>query len=108
MRGLLRTDTEGVERQDAARASMIVVLVIVMAGFAYALLEAFAGLPRMTAAAPAAATALVRMIAFAWRLRGGVDCWMFFGQCLFVLQAAFVKSRKSLSTSSGVRYPRAE
>ena len=37
-----------------------------------------------------------------------VDCWMFFGQCLFVLQAAFVKSRKSLSTSSGVRYPRAE
>ena len=39
---------------------------------------------------------------------GGVDCWMFFGQCLFVLQAAFVKSRKSLSTSSGVQYPRAE
>ena len=39
---------------------------------------------------------------------GGVDCWVFFGQCLFVLQAAFVKSRKSLSTSSGVRYPRAE
>ena len=37
-----------------------------------------------------------------------VDCWVFFGQCLFVLQAAFVKSRKSLSTSSGVRYPRAE
>ena len=37
-----------------------------------------------------------------------MDCWMFFGQCLFVLQAAFVKSRKSLSTSSGVRYPRAE
>ena len=39
---------------------------------------------------------------------GALDCWMFFGQCLFVLQAAFVKSRKSLSTSSGVRYPRAE
>ncbi|WP_276780278.1 hypothetical protein [Actinomyces gerencseriae] len=73
VRGLLRTDTEGVERQDAARASMIAVLVIVMAGFAYALLEAFAGLPRMTAAAPAAATALVRMIAFAWRLRGGEE-----------------------------------
>ena len=42
------------------------------------------------------------------RLEVPVDCWMFFGQCLFVLQAAFVKSRKSLSTSSGVRYPRAE
>ena len=37
-----------------------------------------------------------------------LDCWAFFGQCLFVFQAAFVKSRKSLSTSSGVRYPRAE
>ena len=42
------------------------------------------------------------------RARRTLDCWMFFGQCLFVLQAAFVKSRKSLSTSSGVRYPRAE
>ena len=39
---------------------------------------------------------------------GSLDCWVFFGQCLFVLQTAFVKSRKSLSTSSGVRYPRAE
>ena len=40
--------------------------------------------------------------------RVSLDCWVFFGQCLFVLQAAFVKSRKSLSASSGVRYPRAE
>ena len=41
-------------------------------------------------------------------LERAVDCWAFFGQCLFVFQAAFVKSRKSLSASSGVRYPRAE
>ena len=31
-----------------------------------------------------------------------------FGQCLFVFQAAFVKSRKSRSASFGARYPRAE
>ena len=37
-----------------------------------------------------------------------VDCWVFFGQCLFVFQAAFVKSRKSRSASFGARYPRAE
>ena len=37
-----------------------------------------------------------------------LDCWVFFGQCLFVLQAAFFRSRNSLSASSGVRYPRAE
>lgn len=73
VRGLLRTDTEGVERQDAARASMIAVLVIVVAGFAYALLEAFAGLPRLTAAVPAALTAVVWMIAFAWNRRGGEE-----------------------------------
>ena len=41
-----------------------------------------------------------------WRLV--LDCWVFFGQCLFVFQAAFVKSRSSRSTSFGVRYPRAE
>lgn len=66
VRALLRTDTEGVERQEAARASMIAVLVIVVAGYAYALLEGFAGLPRLTAAAPATAAGLVWMIAFAW------------------------------------------
>ena len=38
----------------------------------------------------------------------GMDCQMFFGQCLFVFQAAFVKFRSSRSTSFGVRYPRAE
>ena len=38
----------------------------------------------------------------------GVDCWVFFGQCLFVFQAAFFRPRNSLSASFGVRYPRAE
>lgn len=66
VRTLLRTDIEGVERQEAARASMIAVLVLVVSGYAYALLEAFAGLPRLTAAVPATAAALVWMIAFAW------------------------------------------
>lgn len=66
VRALLRTDTEGVERQDAARAAMIAVLFTVVAGFSYALLEAFAGLPRLTAAVPAVAAGLVWMIAFAW------------------------------------------
>lgn len=66
VRALLRTDHEGVERQEAARASMVAVLVIVVAGYAYALLEGFAGLPRLTAAVPATAAALVWMIAFAW------------------------------------------
>ena len=37
-----------------------------------------------------------------------LDCWVFFGHCLFVFQAAFVKFRSSRSTSFGVRYPRAE
>ena len=32
----------------------------------------------------------------------------FSGSACFVLQAAFFRSRNSLSTSSGVRYPRAE
>ncbi|KXK59928.1 hypothetical protein AWW66_21620 [Micromonospora rosaria] len=68
---LLRGDTEGVERQDAARASMVAVLVVVVAGFAYSLLEAFAGLPRMTAAVPSAAAGLVWVIAFSWGHVGG-------------------------------------
>ena len=37
-----------------------------------------------------------------------VDCWVFFGQCLFVFQAAFFRPKNSLSASFGVRYPRAE
>lgn len=73
VRALLRGDTEGVERQDAARASMVTVLVVVVAGFAYALLEAFVGLPRVTAAVPAAAAGVVWMIAFAWGRWGGEE-----------------------------------
>ncbi|MBN9209754.1 MAG: hypothetical protein J0H96_14025 [Microbacterium ginsengisoli] len=73
VRALLRGDTEGVERQDAARASMVTVLVVVVAGFAYSLLEAFAGLPRVTAAVPAAAAGLVWMITFAWGRWGGEE-----------------------------------
>lgn len=65
VRALLRVDREGVEYRDAARASMVAVLVLVVGGFAYALLEAFAGFPRVTAAVPAVAAALVWMIAFA-------------------------------------------
>lgn len=42
---------------------------------------------------------------------GGLDEWTarcFSDSACFVLQAAFFRSRNSLSTSSGVRYPRAE
>lgn len=66
VRALLQTDTEGIERQEASRAALIAVLFIVVAGFGYALLEAFAGMPRMTAAVPAVAAGLVWMIAFVW------------------------------------------
>ena len=71
VRAMLRDDTEGVERQDAARASMITVLVMVVAGFGYSLLEAFAGLPRVTGAAFAVAAAGVWMIAFTWTRPAG-------------------------------------
>ena len=73
VRALQRGDTEGIERQDAARASMVTVLVVVVAGFAYALLEAFAGLPRLSAAVPAAVAGLVWMIAFSWGRWGGEE-----------------------------------
>lgn len=73
VRALLRGDTEGVEHHDAARASLAAVLVVVVAGFAYSLLEAFAGLPRMTAAVPAAVAALVWVIAFTWRHWAGEE-----------------------------------
>ena len=73
VRSLLRGDTEGVEHQDAARASMVTVLVVVVAGFAYSLLEAFAGLPRVTAAVPAAVAGLVWAVAFSWGRWGGEE-----------------------------------
>lgn len=66
VRALLSGDTEGVERQAAGRASMIAVLVVVVAGFAYSILEAFAGAPRVTAAVPAAVAGLTWMVSFAW------------------------------------------
>ncbi|GAA1290445.1 hypothetical protein [Brachybacterium alimentarium] len=66
LRATLREDTEGVERQDAARASMVAVVVTVVAGLAYSLLEAFGGFPRLTAAVPAAVTGAVWVVAFTW------------------------------------------
>ena len=35
--------------------------------------------------------------------RGSVDCWVFFGQCLFVFQAAFIKYRQLTSYRDLVR-----
>lgn len=67
VRATLRGDTEGVERQDAGAAAMVAVLFIVVVGFSYSLLEAFVGLPRVTAAVPAALAGLVWMLLFAWR-----------------------------------------
>jgi len=69
VRALLRSDTEGVERQDAAAASMVTVLVVVVGGLAYSLLEAFAGLPRVTAAVPAAVALATWVVSWTW-LRG--------------------------------------
>ena len=57
---------------------------------------------RGLAALPTGRTSGPRMLV------GCLDCWVFFGQCLFVFQAAFVKFRSSRSTSFGMRYPRAE
>ena len=73
VRALTRGDTEGVEQQHAARASMVTVLVVVVAGFGYSLLEAFAGLPRVTGAAFGVAAGLVWMIVFAWQRPGGEE-----------------------------------
>lgn len=71
LRGLLRGDTEGVERENAGRAAMLAVVVVLIAGFSYALLEAFVGLPRLTAAAPGVLAGLVWMLNFAWLQREG-------------------------------------
>ncbi|WP_292764885.1 hypothetical protein [Microbacterium sp. UBA3486] len=73
VRVLLRGDTEGVERQDAARASMVTVMVVMVAGFAYSLLEAFVGMPRVTAAVPAAGAGLVWVVVFSWGRLGGEE-----------------------------------
>lgn len=68
---VLRGDTEGVEREQASRAALLALLVIVVSGFGYALLEAFAGLPRLTAAVPATLGALVWMLYWVWQRRDG-------------------------------------
>lgn len=64
-----RQDQEGVERENAARASMVTVLVIVASGFSYSLLEAFAGAPRLTAAVASAVAGLVWMLTWTWLSR---------------------------------------
>jgi hypothetical protein len=69
VRAARRQDHEGVEREVAARASMITVLVVVLAGLGYSLLEAFAGAPRVTAAAASALACLVWIISWTWMTR---------------------------------------
>lgn len=64
---LLRGDTEGVERQNAARASMAATLVVAVSGLGYAIFEAFAGVPRLTSAVPAAVTILVWVVVYTWK-----------------------------------------
>lgn len=66
VRALRRQDNEGVEREVAAQASMITVLVVAVAGFGYSLLEGFAGAPRVTAAAMSTLVGLVWMASRAW------------------------------------------
>lgn len=68
---VLRGDTEGVEREQASRAALLALLVVVVSGFGYALLEAFAGFPRLTAAVPATLGALVWMLYWTWQRRDG-------------------------------------
>ncbi|UFU04360.1 hypothetical protein LQF12_07215 [Ruania suaedae] len=66
VRATRRQDNEGVEREVAAQASMVTVLVVVIAGFGYSLLEAFAGVPRLTAAVMSAFAGLVWMSSWTW------------------------------------------
>lgn len=69
VRATRRQDQEGVEREHAARASMVSVLVMVAGGLSYSLLEAFAGAPRLTAAVFAAAMGLVWILVWTWLSR---------------------------------------
>ncbi|MHA7191871.1 hypothetical protein ACX80N_16425 [Arthrobacter sp. MDT2-16] len=69
VRATRRQDQEGVERENAARASMVTVLVVVAGGLSYSLLEAFAGAPRLTAAVIAAAAGLMWILAWTWLSR---------------------------------------
>jgi hypothetical protein len=63
--GIFHTDTEGVERQYAGTAAFISLVTLGVGGVSYSLLEAFAGLPRLTAAVPAVAAGCVWMIVWA-------------------------------------------
>lgn len=69
VRATRRQDHVGVERENAARASMVTVLVIVAGGLGYSLLEAFAGAPRLTAAVVSAAAGLVWILSWTWLSR---------------------------------------
>jgi hypothetical protein len=59
-------DREGVEWANAGLAAMVTASVIVVGGFSYSLLEAFAGLPRLTGAVYAAVAGLVWIITMTW------------------------------------------
>lgn len=69
VRALRRLDHEGVEREVVAQACMVTVLVVVVAGFGYSLLEGFAGLPRLTGAAMSVFAGLVWMFSWTWLTR---------------------------------------
>ncbi|WP_298251237.1 hypothetical protein [uncultured Arthrobacter sp.] len=65
IRATHRQDQVGVERENVARASMVTVPVVVVGGFGYSLLEAFAGAPRMTTAVVSAAAGLIWILTWA-------------------------------------------
>lgn len=67
---LLREGNEGVEAQAAARASIVTVLVTIVGGVAYSLLEAFVGVPRVTAAMMAAIAGFVWVLSYTSLRRG--------------------------------------
>lgn len=69
VRAMSRQDNEGVEREVAAQASMVTVLVVVIAGFGYSLFEAFAGVPRLTAAVTSTFAGLVWVFSWTWLSR---------------------------------------
>lgn len=69
VRATRRRDNEGVEREVAAQASMVTVLVLGIAGLSYSLLEAFAGAPRVTAAVMSAFAGLVWVCTWTWLSR---------------------------------------
>lgn len=69
VRATRRLDREGAEQEVTAQASMVTVLVVGVAGLSYSLLEAFAGAPRVTAAAMSALAGLVWICTWTWLSR---------------------------------------